>query len=898
MLSRLNWCVSIGAVLAVVAAAPSAGAQLAPLSWDRGVVGLGLALRRLPVAARVLYVAAHPDDENNAVLVELSRRRGLRTALLTLTRGDGGQNAIGGELFEALGVLRAEELRALHAYDGVEQYFTRAYEFGFSFSIDETLATWGHEATLGDVVRVVRAFRPDVILTLPLEGQGEHAHHRSAARLAREAFAAAADPARFPELAQEGLRPWQAARLFQGATGGGTSAPAGASVVVATGDYDPLLGLSALELGSLARAQHKSQGASQLAALPGTADFAYALVDGTPLPPGARDPFAGLETGLAGLRRFVPASARPEDGVSAALRELEVQAQRAAGDFDARVPERTLPALRAGLQHVRGLRAQVVSSGWDVAARAELEARLADKEDEFQEALRRAHGVELLATPEDDLVVPGQTFDVTLRAWNRGGAPLELTSLTLEGSTGFTLNAASESASEAPAWPPASARQRSVRVSVAGDAAPSQPYWQRGSDAGRYDVAAGVDPSRPWSAPPLVAVLRWRSAGLQVETRAPVLARYEGRAASREKQKDLAVVPALAVRLTPAVIVLPRGDARAERELLVSVVHYAPGAAAARVQLDVPPGLTVSPGHHDLRFTREGEEQSARFTLRALPSLRAGRHELRARALLDGREYHDGDQVIAYEHVAERRLYRDARADVLALDARVRPNVRVAFVPGAGDALPDALRQLGVQTSVLDAAALAAGDLSRFDVVVTGVRAYTDPALRSAQARLMAWVAGGGHLVVQYNRGEFNQSGAPSRAVMGPGLRAELPDSPFAPYPASVGTRRITDERAPLRLLQPAHALFTTPNALGPEDFSGWVQERAIQLLDARDSRYVELLAGSDSFPENAGEQRGLLVEARVGRGTWTYVGLVLFRQLAAGTPGAYRLLANLVSRP
>ncbi len=883
--------------LALVACALPVAAQLAPLPFDRGAVGLGLALRRLPVAARVLYVTAHPDDENNAVLVELARRRGVRTALLTLTRGDGGQNAIGSELFEALGVLRGEELRALHTYDGVEQFFSRAYEFGFSFSIDETLETWGHEATLGDVVRVVRAFRPDVILTLPLEGPGEHAHHRAAARLAREAFAAAADPARFSEQVRSGLRPWQAARLFQGATGGGTFALPGASALVSTGDYDALLGLSALELGSLARAQHKSQSASQLAAAPGPADFTYALVDGTPLPTGARDLFAGLELGVTGLRRFVPASASPDEGVAAVLRELEVQAQRALHEFDARAPESTLPALRAGLQHVRGLRGQVVSAGWEEAARAELERRLADKEDEFQEALRRAHGVELQSTPADDLVVPGQSFDVTLRAWNRGTAALEVASLTLDAPATGTVSAAAESEAPAAAWPAAGARQRSFRVSVSADASPSQPYWRRGADPGRYDVDPAADPSRPWDAPPLVAVVRWRSAGLQVETRAPVLARYEGRALSREKQKDLAVVPALALRLTPALALLPTRVAGAQRELRVSVVHYAPGAATAHVKLEAPAGLTITPSQQELRFTQEGEEQSARFTLRALPGLRPGRYDVRARATLDGRAYDTGDQVIAYEHVAERRLYRDARTSALALDVRVRPGASVAYVPGAGDPLPDALRQLGLQPSLLDADALATGDLARFSTIVTGVRAYADPALRSAQARLMAWVAAGGHLVVQYNRGEFNQAGAPSRAVMGPGQRAELPDSPFAPWPASVDTRRISDERAALRLLQPQHPLFTTPNTLGPADFEGWVQERAIQLLDARDARYVELIKSADPFPENAGEKKGLLVEARVGRGTWTYVGLALFRQLAAGTPGAYRLLANLVSR-
>jgi LmbE family N-acetylglucosaminyl deacetylase len=893
MLRRLNF--RAAAVLAVALVAPPAAAQLAPLDWDRGAVGLGLALRRLPVAARVLYVTAHPDDENNAVLAELARRRGVRTLLLTLTRGDGGQNAIGPELFEALGVLRGEELRALHAYDGVEQRFSRAYEFGFSFSVEETLATWGHEATLGDVVRVVRAFRPDVMLTLPLEGAGEHAHHRAAARLAREAFDAAADPRRFSEQRDLGLHPWRAARLYQGGTGGGARELPGPKAVVSTGAYDPLLGLSALELGSRARAQHKSQGASQLAADPGPGDFNFALVAGTPAPEGALDLLAGLDVTVAGLRRFIPPDAPDEAALAGLVVDLDEQARRALAEFDARAPARALPALRAGLGHARALRAQVAAAGWDDAARAEFEGRLADKEAEFEEALRRAHGVELRATPSDDLVVPGQTFEVSVQAWNRGGEALRLDELTLLAPAGWRVGSAS-AADLLPTWPAGEARRHVFRVGVAPDAPPSQPYWRRGDDPGRYEVTPHVDPSLPWETPPLTAVLRWLSGGLPLETRVAVVARHEGRAASREKQKDVAVVPALALRLSPALAVLPL-HRPAPREFTLTVTHQASGPATARVRLEAPAGFRVTPAEQLLAFAQEGEQLAARFTLQAPAGLRAGRVELRAVAVVEGREYRSGDQVIVYDHVVERRLYREARAQVEALDVRVRPGASVVYVPGVGDAVPDALQQLGVPVTVVPASEIGTADLSRVSTVVTGVRAYTDAALRAAHPRLMAWVEAGGHLVVQYNRGEFNQAGPGSRAVMGPGLRPDAAQSPFAPFPASVTTKRVSDESSPLTLLPPSHRVFTTPNAIGPADFEGWVQERAIQLLEARDARYVELLSGADPFPENAGEKRGLLVEARVGRGTWTYVGLALFRQLAAGVPGAYRLLANLVSR-
>src|SRR5438093_2808632 len=266
-----------------VLGAVSGQAQLTPIPQDEGANGLGLGLRRLGVTGRVLYVTAHPHDEHNGVLVALSRGRGIRTGLLTLTRGEGGQNAIGPELFEALGILRTEELDALHRYDGVEQYFSLAYEFGYSFSVEETFKKCGHDETLGDVVQRVRAFQPDVTLTLPLEAKGGGQHHQAAARLAVEAFRAAADPARFPEQLTGGLAPWQARKVYQGGVGGGRDTISGPPpVTMETSVYDPLLGMSWQQMGSIARAAHRCQGASQLEADPGTGEGVYYLVDSAP----------------------------------------------------------------------------------------------------------------------------------------------------------------------------------------------------------------------------------------------------------------------------------------------------------------------------------------------------------------------------------------------------------------------------------------------------------------------------------------------------------------------------------------------------------------------------------------------------------------------------------------
>ena len=334
------------ALLALVAlAAPVPGrAQPPPLALDRGSNGLALALRRLGVVGRVLYVTAHPDDEHNGVLVRLSRGLGLRTALLTLTRGEGGQNAIGPELGDALGVLRTQELMSLHRYDGVEQYFGRAYEFGYSFSVEETFERWGHEETLGDVVRVVREFRPDVILTLPLEGEGGGQHHQAAARLAREAFRAAALPARFPEQGRAGLRPWQARRIYQGGVGGLPSLPLPRAVVrVPTGVPDPLLGMTWHQLGSLARSMHRCQGVAQLVSDPGPAEALYWLVEGAePVAGSESDLFDGVDTSLRGLGPLLPA----DRALAAGLASIDDAFAAARAAFDPRSPEATAPRSR------------------------------------------------------------------------------------------------------------------------------------------------------------------------------------------------------------------------------------------------------------------------------------------------------------------------------------------------------------------------------------------------------------------------------------------------------------------------------------------------------------------------------------------------------------------------
>jgi LmbE family N-acetylglucosaminyl deacetylase len=842
------------------------------------------------VSGRVLYVTAHPDDEHNGLLVRLARGLGLRTTLLSLTRGEGGQNAIGPELFDALGVLRTEELMAMHRYDGVEQRFGRPYEFGYSFSVEETFEKWGREESLGDVVRVIRDVRPDVILTLPLESGGGGQHHQAAAQLTRDAFRAAADPTRFPDQLRGGRRPWQARKLYQGGTGGFPLNLPGTPVAVATGVYDPLLGMTWQELGSRSRALHLCQGMGQLKADPGEARGVYFLLDAEPPTDGAEDDILdGLDTTLVGLARFAPGNA----SLARALVQLQETALAARSAFDPLGLDAAVAPLAAHLAAVRALTDRLPGLVDDPAARDTLEDRLRGEERDVVAALPLAQGLVVEARAEDGLVTPGQTFGVTVSAWNHGREPVDLVSLTLETPVGWTVDGPDRGAGT---LEPGGETRLRFEVTVAPDAAVSQPYWRRGRGLDRHDLVDPAPETLPWNPPDIRALLGWRVAGVDAPLVAPAQFRYPGPFVGGEKQHVVQVVPELSVRVSPELTVVALEEPIPALEVRAFARHNAPGAGEAVVQLETPPGWSVEPRESRVRFAYEGEEVAARFLVTPPATRTAGTVFLRAIVTRAGREYRETVQEIAYHHTQRRQRLVPAEVGVLVLDIHTAADASVGYVMGSGDAVADAIRQLGVPLTLLTAEDLAFGDLSRFTTIVTGIRAYeTRRDLRSVHPRLMEWVEEGGHLVVQYNRATFNQvSPHRTRSRQAPTDKV----SPFAPYPAVTGRDRITDETAPLTVLDPDHPLLTTPNRIGPADWDGWVQERGTYFLATEDPRYVDLLAGADPFELNAGEKRGILVEAQVGKGTWTYVGLVLFRQVPAGVPGGWRLLANLVSRP
>ena len=851
-----------GLILALFGSWSATSTSGQPVQSGTNPVELGVVLRQLNTVGTFMMATAHPDDENNALLALLAKGLGHRVVLVTATRGDGGQNEIGPELFDALAVLRTEELLAAHRLDGAEEYFTRAVDFGYSFSQDETFDRWGREEILADFVRMIRTVRPEVMTALSPDGQGGGQHHQASAVLAREAYLAAADLNRFPEQLQEGLRPWQAAKFyfmdgFPFFGGGRRPAPPPTDgTMIDLSGYDTLLGRTYAEIGSHARSMHKCQGMSQLVALPGYASARYRLEETTITGQVGRAEtslFAGVDTSIAGLSRF--AGEQPPRGLDDGLAEIADAARDARATFERGGAEATRHHLVAGLESVRRLRGRLVPLGLSEDALWEIDFRLAQKERQFARAVVLAHGLRVEALANDGVVVPGQPLTVSALVANRGSVDVVVTGVHVGGLGGSAASCLETTLGAADVY------RCSSELHVPNDVAPTSIHWTHVSGSARYALDADVPFGVPFRPTPFTATfdIDFESAKVRVER--PITYRYGDDIFAGEKRTALNVVPRLAVDVSPDIAIIPQR----------------PGPVDGAVGLALPSGWTSTPTTHAVRFSREDKQRTVRFAVRP-GQAEVGEHSIGAFVQTAEERYDTGYQVVEYPHIGRRHLARSAQSTIKVIDVSLPTNLTVGYVEGVGDEVPPAIVQLGATVEYIDADALAWGDLSRFDVIVTGVRAYERRAdLRANNERLLEYVHGGETLIVQYNKFVFN-------------------DTQYGPYAAQVSRNRVTAEDAPVRILETDHPVFGWPNPIGPRTWSDWVQERGLYFLGDQDPAYVDLVELEDTFEWNPGTKRGALVETRYGEGRWIYVGLGLWRQLPAGTAGAYQLLANLLS--
>lgn len=807
----------------------------------RDAADLQKALDKLQVMGSVLYVAAHPDDENTAVLAALSRGRNLRTAYLSMTRGGGGQNLIGPELGDALAAIRTQELQAARRIDGAEQFFTGAVDFGYSKTAEETLRLWGHERALADVVRTIRSFRPDVILTrFPPDARGGHGHHTASAMLAIEAFHAASDPTRFPEQLKAGLRPWKAQRLMWNHYRFSDEAPkpVAGSLSLEVGTYDPLLGKSFGEVAAESRSQHRSQGFGVLAQR-GSREESFELLAGTPA---QKDLFEGVN--LTWSR--IPGG-----------RNVAARLSEARQGYRPDRPSRVLPLLHRALLALRAMPAE-----------SQADPLVQTKAQELETCLRLATGLWVEAIADRQHLAPGDRLTVNVAALARGGVPLKLEALTLEGShpEGSRILEQRKFGQLLSDNVP---RKEAFTFTLPGDTPLGHPAWLGGPGA---EAWAGL----PESPAPVRLRAQFGLPEGAFEVTVPVQFRFRDPVLG-ERYQPLAVLPPVLASLDEGVQLFDRAE---RRELRLKLTSEA-AAVTGRVRLRVPEGWRVEPAELEFRMTRSGEEQLLPFSVTAPAA--TGSTGLRIEVdsgagFLPAR----GIQRLDHPHIPLQTLLPELRLRLERLDLKHNGR-RIGYIMGAGDEIPQALRRIGYDVELLSDDALAREDLKRFDALVLGIRAFnTRPALRMLKDRLHAYVAAGGTEIVLYtvNTGF-------------PGINAGMVTDAIGPYPFKVGRTRVTDEASPVRFLRPDHPVFNWPNTLTAKDFEGWVQERSLYHAESLDPRYVTPLGLQDPGEKEDG---GALIVAEHGKGHYVYTGLAFFRQLPDGVPGATRLFANLLA--
>ncbi len=799
---------------------------------------LELAIERLGVVGAALYVAAHPDDENTAMLAWLANEKLVRTAYLSVTRGDGGQNLIGTEKGDVLGVIRTHELLEARRIDGAEQFFTRAVDFGYSRSPEETESIWGREAVLSDIVLVIRKLRPDVIVTrFPTDGSGGHGQHTSSATLAEEAFRAAGDPSRFPEQLSQ-VQPWQPRRLFWNNWRPALDQrPPDAPKLIAIdlGTYNPLLGSSYTELAARSRSMHKSQGFGSGERRGRLLNY-YEQKLGDPA---GESLFSGID--LTWNR--IPGTAK--------LRALLASASER---FDPSNPSGVIPILLDARQEMLELPQT---------------PEVLHKLDEIGEVIRDAAGLWMDAVTAEASASPGSTVKLKVSLVNRSNFPMRL--------EGIDLPFSVESAAASAPLPNNEAVERELTVSLPHALKYSGPYWLEskreglggGPGEGLFPVSDPTLIGEPESRPSLPVTIHITAGERRLSFTIPAAFRWVDRVKG-EQYRPFEIAPPVTMTFLEKIVVFPDPSSKLVRLAVRSNIDALEGT----LRLRLPEGWRSSPEAATVALAKKGDETVITFDVS--PSQKpAGTALLGAQITTSSGVYDSARVPIRYDHIPEQTLYPLAEMVVVRTDLE-RRGTTVGYVMGSGDDTPDALAQMGYAVHLITDEELASADLSRFDTIISGIRAYnTRDALKRHHDRLMSYVEDGGTYIVQYNTAD-NTLGAS-----------------VGPWPLTIGRERVTLETAPVRLLDPSHELLTAPNRITTSDFEGWVQERGLYFASTWDPRYTVVLASSD--PGDESREGGTLV-GRHGKGVYIYTGYSWFRQLPAGVEGAYRLFANMVS--
>ncbi|MGA2745143.1 MAG: PIG-L family deacetylase [Candidatus Sulfotelmatobacter sp.] len=871
----------------------------AEIPQDEDGAGLRLELLRLGTTARLMQVVAHPDDEDGGMLTLEARGRGVSTLLMTLNRGEGGQNKIGSNLSDVLGVLRAEELLASDQYYGVQERFSRVADFGFSKSPDETFQKWGgHDTALADMVRVIRTFRPDVLVARfsGTERDG-HGHHQASSILAKEAFRAAADPKRFPEQIAAGLAPWQAKKFYIGNVcgfGAMTCPDADWTLKLNTGEKNADLGMGYIQFAMQGLRHQMSQGAANWTIDPGDRFTFYRLVDSVVPATVGKDGheksfFDGIDTTWAGLAAGLGAEEKKVPQLPQELVEIAKQVGVAAAASKADASSAAAPLMKvvAALNRVSS---EVRASTLSAAAQLDLLTRIAEKQQQAETALNLALGVSLTADVSSNggpdirevreadaltTVSPGQEFMVAATFHNGSKLPLVIDHIKLDVPEGWNTLSGKTRPETVKAGEDLHAN---FRLRVPKDAGYTRPYWHRDDpDTEAVIIDDEKYATLPFPPPALRARVEYsvsEAGGVRNGINAVVVTPFLDDA-GKQSARPLAIVPAFSVMLEPGTQVISTHNGSTST-VAVGVTGNLTREMHGKLELELPAGWRSEPAQFAVDFKQRGEKRD--FQFKVFPAgLQEGRAVIRAVLESEGEKYSEGYTLVTREDLGSFYYYQPARQRVSIVDVQAPHDLKVGYIMGAGDDIPTVLQQVGMDVTLIPAEKIASEDLSKYGTIVLGIRAYdTQKDVVTNNKKLLDFVSAGGTLVVQYNAavGDFNSG-------------------KFTPYPADLSRARVTVEETPVTILAPEDSVFHYPNAITARDFDGWVQERGLYFMDKWDDHLTALLSCHDPGED---AQKGGLLRAQYGKGTYIYAAYAFFRQLPAGVPGAVRLYVNLLS--
>jgi LmbE family N-acetylglucosaminyl deacetylase len=893
---------------------PSVASYELPVDLDRGSSGLARCLAELRTRASILMVTAHPDDEDGGLLAYQTRGLGARGVLLTLNRGEGGQNAMTNDFYDALGLIRTQELLSADRYYGVSQYWTSVIDYGFSKTREEALDKWGYDRVLGEVVRVVRMTRPLVITSVfagaPTDG---HGNHQVAGQMAQEAFVAAGDPNRFPEQIREGLRPWSPLKVYnrvpffeptkEGIYDYATDKyvpvrffdyvnrkwidhTPETTVSVPEGAQDPAPGLTFLQIGRDGLGNQKTQNGGVTIPPPAPRSAPYHRYGSRVSVPNHEDSmYDGIDTSLAGIASL---AGKPAPFLSDGLKEISSLVNHAAADYRPDNPASIAPTLARGLSATRNLMEQVRKSDLPDSGKEDVLFELHAKEQQFEKALSIALQLFLDASvaPAKEptgagaifgappgtftVAIPGMSFAVKARVFNGGPESLAIEEFQLAATDGKQWTIHADGTPSKIVAADKDSEQR-FAVKAPADAALTRAYFFRPNQEQPYYTLSDPRYENLSTVPyPLVATARIQYQGADIAIRKYVMARTHVDGIGMEAD-PLLVGPAISVQVSPGAGAVPL--ASKSFQFSCTLRSNVKGPAKGVLRLSLPDAWKSTPAEYAYSMQHDGETQSVTFQVTP-GDIQAQGYTIRAVAEYDGHKYEEGYRMVGYPGVRSYPYYRPATYKAVGVDVTTAPSLRVGFIPGTGDEVPQALQDLKIPVRILSPGDLSNVNFEDFDAIILGVRAYSvRPELRAANARLADYVKAGGVLIAQYNVQEFE----------------------MGPYSFSLGSNpaKVVDEASAVKLLDPSSPVLNWPNKLTVADFSGWEEERGHGFMEKWDPHYQALVETHD--PEQKPQSGGLLL-AHYGKGFYVYDAFALYRQLPSGVPGAYRILANLVS--